>query len=345
MKISKVLMKRVVVCAAIAIVALLLVVEVMSYLPTSREQMEHSAVLVECRSYYAVNVNGKRIFCFNALTPDTLFQRIDTTASGMPTVSYSSACWIRTGMFLPTCRGRMVAHVAGHGDSVRTLVNRFGAQLVTREINHLQQKEEELTHKAAELTYYLNVHGVQDEGFNSVSEYAVKVRHEKDSVAHILALLRSVRQGAKVEAMHIMEYTLLTHNDKGKLVRYPCRPLSTIDKHGFVLLRTSDGSTPAGIRAQSFHRWQPCHPHEGDLVFTVGYGGMNGPAFDATKSEASLSPGHVVDASGRFNVPRLLASDGSPVFSQRGCFLGLAWHGKVIGVDELSSLLKKGGAR
>ncbi len=345
MKISKNSVKRAVACAVVAIVVLSLVVAAVSYLPTSRGKMTSSVALVECRSYYAVKVDGKRLFCFNALTPDTLFERIDTAAAGVPTVSYSPGCWVQTGVLWPSCRGRLVAHVAGRGDSVRTLVNHSGARLLACETDRLQQEEEKLSHKAAELKYYLNVHGVQDEGFNSVSEYDVKVRHDKDSVSHILALLRRVRQGAKVEAVRILEFTLLMRGENGKLERRPCRMLSQPDSRGFVLLQTADRSTPAGICAQSFHRWLPWRANEGDLVFSAGYDGMNSPAFDAAQSEASLTPGHVTDTKKRLNMPRLLTPDGSPVFSQRGCFLGLAWRGQVVETDALFSVLKKGGAR
>ena len=345
MDISKVSVRRVVMWLLVVIIVLLLILTALSYLPASRSRMPQSVALVECRSYYAVSVDGKRLFCFNAMTPDTLLERIDTMAAGVTEVSCSPACWVRTNVLWPFCQGRMVAHVSSRVDSVCLMVKHEGARLLVREMERLQEEEKSIKHVVSEMEYYLSVHNVQDEGYNQVSAYAVKARHDKDSVSSVLALLRGVRHGAKVEAVPVMKFTLLTRDEKGKLVRRPCKMLSQPDDHGFVLLQTDDASTPDGVSVQSLHSWLPWRCGKGEQVYTVGYGGMDTRSFSVAKSEAIVMPGYVTDDQKHLDVPRLLLPDGSAVFNRYGCFLGLACQEKVVETDELAQLLKKGGAR
>ncbi len=345
MNISKTSVRRFALWLSIVIVALLLILTTLSYLPASRDNMLRSVALVECRSYYSVNVDGKRLFCFSALTRDTLFERIDTVAANISKVNFLSACWVRSSMLWPFCQGRMVVHMPSRGDSLCTLANREGVRLLEREKDRLVETEKSIAHVVLEMDYYLNVHNVQEEGYNLVSTYVVKACHDRDSVSKVLALLRGVRHGAKVEVVPVREFSLLTRDEKGKLVRLPCRMLSQSDRNGFALLQTEDGKSTDEICSQSLHRWLSWCCSKGDQVFAVGYGGINGPAFDAAKSEASLTSGYIVDDNGRLDMPRLLVPDGSPVFSRNGSFLGLVCGGHVVSADVLSSSLKKGGAQ
>ncbi len=340
MKFSAFKYKRVAGCVVAVIVLLGVVMTSFSYLPTSRSKMERSVAMMECRSYYAVRVDGKPLFYFQNLTSDTLFSRVDTAAIEIAQVSYTPACWVNACAVIPSCRGRLVTYVDGNGDSVKAVVSKHRGRILAHEIAVLEKEEKILEHKALELKYYLNVHGVQDEGFNSVSKYAVKVNHEKDSVSHILARLRHLHQKARIDVAYVTDYTLLVRSANGKLERKPCRPLSSRDAHGFVLLQTKDATTPDGACTQNLHNWLSWTADDGDLIFVPGYGGMSRPAFDAGKATANLTPGHVTDATGKHNIPQLLAPDGSPVYSQNGCFLGLTCQGRVIGTKTLARLFK-----
>ncbi len=332
--------KRMAGCVVAVVVILWVVMAGLSYLPTSRDKMDQSVAMMECRSYYAVRADGKPLFCFQDLTSDTLFSCVDTAAVEIARVSYAPACWVNASVFIPSCKGRLVTCMSGNGDSVRAVVAKHGDRIVAHEIAVLEREEKALEHKASELKYYLNVHGVQDEGFNSVSKYAVKVNHEKDSVSHILSRLRQLRQNVRLDVSYVTDYTLLVRSAKGKLERKPCRPLSSRDAYGFVLVQTKDATTPDGACAQNLHNWLPWKAAEGDLIFVPGYGGMSRPAFDACKAIANLTPGHVTDATGKHNIPQLLAPDGSPVYSQNGCFVGLTCQGRVIDTKTLARLFK-----
>lgn len=345
MGMSKVPKKRVALWLSVVIVIILLILTILSYLPSSRDNMVRSVALVECRSYYSVKVDGKRLFYFSALTRDTLFERVDTVTVNVSKVNFLPACWVRPSMLWPFCQGRMVVSMSSRGDSLRTFANREGMRLLEREMDRLVETEKSIAHVILELDYYLNVHNVQEEGYNLVSTYVVKACHDRDSVSKVLSLLRGVRHGAKVEVVPVKEFSLLTYDENGKLVRRPCRMLSQSDSSGLMILQTEDGTSPDGICSQSLHRWLPWRCSKGDQVFAVGYGGINTSVFDATKSEASLTSGSIVDDNGRLDMPRLLVPDGSPVFSRNGCFLGLVCDGRVVSADVLSSSLKKGGAR
>lgn len=340
MQVTRFHVKRTVACAVAALTVILLAVVAVSYLPTSRQKMCRSVAMMECRSYYVVRAGGKRLFCFRTLSPDTLLAGVDTAAAKIAEVDYMPACWVNRWAFLPSCKGRLLTREKGNADSVRSWMARHGEWMLVREKARMEREMKALDHKASELKYYLNVHNVQDEGFNTVSQYAVKVNHDKDSVAHILGKLKHLRAGARIAVDHVTDYTLLERTEAGKQKRIPCRRCSSKDESGFVLVQTIDGKTPDGACAQSLHRWLSWRADEGDLVFVAGYSGMNRVAFDASSSVADIAPGHVTGADGRHNIPQILAPDGSPVFSQNGCFLGLSCQGKVVGTKQLARLFK-----
>lgn len=340
MQVTRFPFKRTVVCAVAALTVVLLTAVAVSYLPTSRQKMCRSVAMMECRSYYVVRAGGEPLFCFRSLSSDTLLQGVDTAAAKIAEVDYMPACWVNRWALVPSCRGRLLTRETGNADSVRSWMERHGDWMIAREKARMEREMKALDHKASELKYYLNVHNVQDEGFNTVSQYAVKVNHDKDSVAHILDKLKHLRKGVRITVAQVSDYTLLERTEAGKQKRIPCRRRSLRDKSGFILLQTIDGKTPDGACAQSLHGWFPWRADEGDLVFVAGFSGMDRVAFDASSAVAAIAPGHVTGADGRHNIPQILAPDGSPVFSQNGCFLGLSCQGKVVGTKELARLFK-----
>ncbi len=339
MNISALNKKRIAGCAVFFVLLVLLVMAAVAYWPTSRNRMCHSVAVMECRSYYTVHVGGKPLFCFRGLTADTLFDQVDTAAVEASSVTYSPACWAIGSTWVSSCKGRLITHVLAKGDSVRSLASKLAQHIVERQTEELQKEEKALKHKASELKYYLTVHSVQDEGFNAVSKYAVKVNHEKDSVTHLLERLRHISQHARLTVSYTTDFTLLTRNVKGKLQRIPCRQLSVCDGNGFVMVQTQDKATPDDATPQHFHKWLAWSGKADDLVFVPGFAGMGSAGFDVRTATARITPGHMLTDS-RHNIPSLLAPDGSPVFSHQGCFLGLTCQGRVVSPRQIKTLFE-----
>ena len=77
-----------------------------------------------------------------------------------------------------------------------------------------------LKEQQSEMNYYLRVHGVQDEGYNMIADYALTVDHRTDSIERLLNHIISIKRGTPYSIVHQVEYygkhkRQTNHNIKG----------------------------------------------------------------------------------------------------------------------------------
>ena len=134
----------------------------------------------------------------------------------------------------------------------------------------------------------------------------------------MLQLIDSItdgNHGVFVKTHH--EYTAIYRSAEGKLVRTPLRLVGSVD--GMALLQTADGKTPEGAAAVSLLPWNMDDNCEARAVGfpTIGEEGMECDTVSAQILPTQVEQGR------KHRLPRMLGSDGTPVFSTKGRFIGM----------------------
>ena len=336
--------KRLWLTVAVALLLIILICTALSYLPVRRADMTHATVIVECRSGYALSIDGRDVLFFHGIAADSTFTDVSTDSTQAEHVSLSAGVWVDRWPVIPSCKGLLLTHTTVNDE--RKMAERVSQNLklaLEKEADALRKEEKACKHEAAELRYYLSVHGVQDEGFNAISKYAMKVSHRLDSVQRTLKAIESIKPDAKADVRQTLRFTVIMNDGKGKTFRKPCRLLTERDGRGFALLQTSDKTTPGTAHPVYMHRLMAWHGSKGDIVFIPSFSGMGRESFDPGTAESHISPALLKTDTGKeaaHTLPKLLAPDGSPVFSQGGHLLGVSHEGKVVSENEFGELFR-----
>ena len=185
-------------------------------MPASEGDMRASACLV----------NGHVTLC--------LVSGKDTVSLATDTVSQQGV-WVNAHWWWPSCNGRILtimprSHVSVYakGDSLRRLVA-IQADSLTR---LLDRKEIE----RKELQYYLRSHGVIDEGYTQIADYAAKQQRETKTLKADMRSLRKIvaddsvamAKGRATAMRLVLRTTCRVSWYKGdSLLSVACRPLYT----------------------------------------------------------------------------------------------------------------------
>lgn len=123
-------------------------------------------VIVEQRSVNVLQMNGKPLLYYSGVTSDSIFSS-----------AVAEECSIV----------RADSFNAGHKTLLHIIIKH--AQQLSKEIDVLRDEQEEIN-------YWMGVHGVQDEGYNMIAQYAQKVGSQIKDKEHILQLLDSIPDNA-----------------------------------------------------------------------------------------------------------------------------------------------------
>lgn len=124
--------------------------------------------IVEQRSVNVLQMQGKPLLYYSSITPDSTFGSADTQEHGILFADSFSA---------------------GH----QTLL-----YIVNKSVQQLENDIDILREELDEINYWLGVHRVQDEGYNMIAQYALKVSSKIKNKEHMLQLLDSIPDNAKL---------------------------------------------------------------------------------------------------------------------------------------------------
>lgn len=330
---------------AVVLLVIILICNALSYLPVQRADMTRATVIVECRSGYALNIGGRDVLFFHGIADDSTFTDVSTDSAQAEHVSLSTGVWVDRWPAIPSCKGLLLTHTSvNYERKMADIVNQNLKLTLEKEVDALRKEVKACKHEATELRYYLSVHGTQDEGFNTISKYAVKVSRRLDSAQHTLKAIESIKPDAKASVRQTLRFAVIMNDGKGKTVRKTCRLLARRDGMGFVLLQTCDKTTPDTAHPVYMHRLMAWHGSKGDIVFIPSFSGMGRESFDPGTAKSHIFPALLKAGTGNeaaHTLPKLLAPDGSPVFSQGGHLIGVSHDGKVVSENEFGELFKK----
>lgn len=303
-----------------------------SFWPSSARQMKRSVAIVACQSWYEMVCKGKTILYFADIASDTALVRPSLQQDSCVRTTYSTGVWVNSCFFIPSCRGRMITIMAKPDE-----INRQDAwKLIEKEKERNEKRIRQLRAQLKELNYYLRIHNVHDEGYNTVAAYAYEKEAEK---AHCMRLARqfdTVRQADRPQLIRRAVYTAYYRLPNGKCQQVRMREVVFSKQCQTVLLQTVGRKTPTGVAPLSIFF---INGKSNGAALAVGYGGLGVEELASSDVSCSIIPTTIHD--NRHDLPAVLGGDGSPVFSKRGYFIGITKGNEVITRSQLRGLLRK----
>ena len=303
--------------------------------PFSDNGMAGTATLVEQTYGYSIEADGKPMVYFKEIGDSLSFQEILPMDSGKAvTTVLTEGCWVNDMPLMPSCRGRiLVPDCNPQADSMVLIVNSRIHECIKKETERQHRILRRKADKAAELDYYLGTHSVQDDGFNSMAEYAVRIQAEKKKTERLIAILEKALDTGHTTIKRHTTYNLITLGTGKKTSRTACLETGEKYTHGFITVQTKDRKVPSDAAAIYINRVIRLHAATCDTVFAAGICGTGTRGFSPEKARTMISGGHAADA-GKHNMPHLLVPNGSPVFSKYGFFLGISKDGRILDVKK-----------
>ncbi len=299
-----------------------------SFWPSSARQMKRSVGIVACQSWYEMVCKGKTILYFADIATDTALVRPSLQQDSCVRTTYSTGVWVNRYAFIPSCRGRMIKPDE---------INRQDAwALIEKEIERNEKRIGQLRAQLKELNYYLRIHNVHDEGYNTVAAYAYEKEDEKAYCIRLARLFDTVRQADRPQLIRKAVYTAYYRLLNGECQQVRMREVGSSKQSQTVLLQTVGRKTPTSVAPLSIFF---VNGKSHGAALAVGYGGLGVKELATTDASCSIIPTTLHD--NRHDLPAVLGGDGSPVFSTRGYFIGITKGNEVITRSQLRDLLRK----
>lgn len=316
--------------AAVAVIAAACGTVAWQLVPPSADALPHSTVIVERTTWQEVTVDGKPQLYFSAAQGDSVLLGVTANRDSAIHRSRTAGCWVNRWMLLPSCAGRIATvnrelPAAPHTATDSSIVKLCRASIATQLKTLKAQK--------TELDYYLRVHGVQDNGYQTIAALATRIDAAYADVARAGRTLDSLaadkRHRLALKAM--CEYTAVYRDTNGKTVRTSLRQTAYDPKAGTMLLQTADGKTPDGATPLSHWTWSAQAARD---IRAVGYPGLGEPGLECDTVTPVVMAGR--RTGNRHNLPGVLVSDGAPIFTAKGRFIGL------VSGDKIQTAIKTG---
>lgn len=303
-----------------------------NFWPSSARQMKRSVAIVTCQSWYEMVHKGKTILYISDIATDTALVRPSLQQDSCVRTTYSTGVWVNSCFFIPSCRGRMITVMAKPDE-----INRQDAwKLIEKEKERNEKRIHQLRAQLKELNYYLRIHNVHDEGYNTVAAYAYEKEDEKAHCMRLARLFDTVRQADRPQLIRKAVYTAYYRLPNGECQRVRMREVGSSKQCQTVLLQTIGRKTPTGV-APLYIFFVNGKSHGAALA--VGYGGLGVKELASSDASCSIIPTTIHD--NRHDLLAVLGGDGSPVFSTRGYFIGITKGNEVITRSQLRDLLRK----
>lgn len=284
-------------------------------LPSSADEMKRCAVVVSAASWHEVLVDGKPLLYFAESYGDSAVSDLQTDRDEALQRTYSAGFWANRWLMMPSCEGRIVTAIETPTYALRACADSTIMRLCRKAA---AARLKTLKHQKSELNYYMRVHSVHDYGYQDVAALDTRVSSEcaeAERVLHIIDSITAGKHGVCVKTRH--EYTATYRTEEGKLVRTPLRFVGCAD--GLTLLQTADGKTPEGVATLALLPWNASGIGE---ARAVGFPTIAVKDMECDTISARIFPARIAQG-GKHNLPRMLAGNGTPVFSTKGRFVGM----------------------
>lgn len=308
-----------------AVVCVVAIMGAWRFVPASETEMRGSVAIVDQTSWNEISVNGKPLIYFSDAIGDTALLGVTANRDSAVHHKRVAGCWIDRWAIIPSCGGRIatVYNPTPKAPSLKTDsdIIRLCRQSVATQLKTLKAQKNELD-------YYLRVHGVQDNGYQTIASLAMRVNAACGDVEKAGKIIDSVanakRQRLAVKAM--TRYTAICRESNGKTTHVALNVVYANPKRRSLLLQTTDRHTPKEAKPITLLPWDPKAER---TILAVGFPGLGEQGLECDTVSPIIVPGHKFKG-GRHDLPRILASDGSPVFTAKGRFIGIVSGNRII---------------
>lgn len=323
------------------LVAIVLIIYVVSFLPRSTEQMQQGSALIEYKSYYELTVQGKPVACFDSLTDSCMSENITPQAdSSITRREFINGCWVSKYAFMPSCSGRILT-TDPDSMAYKTIAaaNRNIVNVIKNTAEKLERSIKSLNKKEDELKYYLSVHNVSDDGYNTMAYLAGRLQKQMDQAKKALENIKKAETAKQTSIKLVSKYTLVYRDTADKVVRIACNTITPASEKPFRIIQTYDESTPDDASPTYLHQWlTPATGTSRDII-VASYPGCQLSMYDADGAKAATFSGKA-NGRGRHDVPPFLAPDGAAVYTSDGRMMGISYKGNIISTRHFGLALK-----
>lgn len=183
--------------------------------------MERGTALIEHKSYYELTVSGKPVAWFDALTDSCMSDNIMLSADSSVTKrSIINGCWVNKYAFMPSCHG-MILTTDPDSMAYKTLAaaNKNIGNVIKNTAERLESAIKSLSKKDEELRYYLSVHNVNDDGYNTMAYLDGRLKQQKEQAEKALEIIRKAQTAKNAAIRLVSKYTLLHKDTAGHTVK------------------------------------------------------------------------------------------------------------------------------
>lgn len=329
--------RRAVWTSAVLLAAALIAVLTLVWInrPCSKTDARRATVLVVGMTHGELRLDGRPLIFFSTTVGDSLLtDATDTIALAVDT-TYAMGCWTHHTALWPSCRGRAMTVDTLLGQRLPTDAQRVVA--CTRRM--LERRIATTKHDLSELRYYLRVHGVQDEGYHDIAQLTASRATQLSRDRRTLAVLDSIAAlKGKLSLSRVTTYELRQQLADNSWTSHACHIEAADTASQLVLLRLDDSRTPQEAKPVVLPPWQA--EAEGEAL-AVSLGGIGEGLPFNTADTLVVVGGQLQTAAHDF--PRVLVTDGAPVFSPSGRFIGMVRGQQIILRDAVRKLVRKGG--
>lgn len=325
----------------IALAAIVFIMYGATFMPLSIGQMERSVALIESRSHYELLAGGKPVAYFKTLDDSLMPEGLSLSAdSTVITKTYSDACWVNRWPLIPSCPGLLLTANSDSTAAKRLApANRMLPKTLKKTAILMKERLTQLNRMAEETDYYMRTHNVNDDGYNVMAEYSASLENQKKKAEKLLYALESTSAEKRLEIRLVTRHDLVWTDTAGTAQRTACRVITADHTKPLRLLQTADRKKPDGAKAIYPHQWLTPHPDTGDSIVIASYPGCTLPGFNPATARPETFGGACKGETDH-DVPPLLATDGSPVFTARGLFIGISIGGKTVPATHMGFGLK-----
>ena len=298
--------------------------------PMSASSMRSSVVIVEQKTWQEIDIDGKALLFFSSAKGDSALLGVTANRDSAVHHKYTAGCWINRWPVIPSCMGRVVT---AYNNTPKVPDLKSDSDIVKLCRKSIDSQMKTLKAQKTELEYYLRVHGVQDNGYQTIAALAERVSRAYSDVAHAEHIVDSLSADKqhRFSIRQKTEYTAVFRNDEGKITRKKMEAIANC-KRLTITLQACDKTTPSGVAVLTLANWDT-HP-ERDIC-AVGYPGLGENGLECDTVAPIVIPGHKTKE-GRHDLPNVLAADGAPVFTSKGRFIGIITKGEIASEFNLS---------
>lgn len=315
----------------IALAAIAFCIYALTFRPHSIENMATNGALIEYVSYYEICSNGKPVVWFktlgDSLLPDEMSIAADSTVTNKRLIE---GVFVNRYAFVPSCRGRILTTFPDSLAFKRLAsANKNVASMLQTAADRTAEDIKRMEKEAEETDYYLRIHNVRDDGYNTIAEFSAQLKERKEKAEALLSTLKSTAKKGRLGVRMIRKYTLLYCDTVGMVRRIACNELISASGKPFVMLQTANKRMPDGATAVYLHRWLTPRVEAKDGVIVASHPtAMSG---DTTPTAISAKTFGGVMADGmRPDLPPTLTPNGAVVYTERGFFIGVCLEGRIV---------------